>query len=96
MTAKRTARSEPPVTKDGTVLTGEEIERLADEAEEGYDLTKARRVGRPSLTGRPDHSPHVSFRATPELRAKAEQRAAREGKTVSQLAREAFEKYLAS
>ena len=40
--------------------------------------------------------PRTSFRAPPELRAKAEQRAAREGKTVSQLAREAFEKYLAS
>jgi predicted HicB family RNase H-like nuclease len=96
MTDKRAAHGGPPVTKDGTVLTSEEVERLADEAEAGYELATARRAGRPSLTGRPDHSPHVSFRAPPELRAKAEQRAAREGKTVSQLAREAFEKYLAS
>ena len=85
----------PPITKGGTVLTDEEVQRLADEAEAGYDLTKARRLGRPSLDGAQRHSPHVSFRAPAELRAKAEARATREGKTVSQLAREAFEKYLA-
>lgn len=73
-----------------------EIERLADEAEAGYDLTKAPRVGRPSLGGRHERSPHLSFRAAAELRARAERRAAKEGKTVSQLAREASEKYLAS
>jgi hypothetical protein len=87
---------ETPVTKDGTPLTPEVIEHLADEAEEGYDLARARRVGRPSLSGDDEHSPHVSFRAPASLRRKAEERAAREGKTVSQLAREAFEKYLAS
>lgn len=89
-------RSTSPVTKDGTVLTEEEVVRLADEAEAGYDPTAARRAGRPSLTGGRGHSPHVSFRAPAELRAKAEERAAREGTTVSALAREAFERYLAS
>ena len=84
-----------PITKGGTTLTDEKVQRLADEAEAGYDLSKARRVGRPSLDGGQKHSPHVSFRAPAELRAKAEVRAAREGKTVSQLAREAFEQYLA-
>ncbi len=82
------------VTKQGTVLTEAEIQRLADEADAGYDLTKARRVGRPSLDGSRKHSPHISFRTPAELRVKAEQRAAKEGKTVSQLAREAFEEYL--
>lgn len=85
----------PLVTKGGTILSDETVARLADEAEAGYDLTKARRVGRPSLDGNREHSPHVSFRAPASLRAKAEQRAAAEGKTVSQVAREAFEKYLA-
>lgn len=89
-------RSGTPVTKTGTPLTPEVIEHLADEAEQGYDLAKARRVGRPSLADSGEHSPHVSFRAPAELRRKAEERARREGKTVSQLAREAFEKYLAS
>jgi hypothetical protein len=42
--------------------------------------------GRPSLTGARTRSPQVSFRAPAELRAKAEARAANEGKTVSHLA----------
>lgn len=57
-------------------------------------LEKAGR-GRPSLGGGRTHSPRVSFRAPAELREKAEKRAAREGKTVSQLAREALERLLA-
>ena len=52
--------------------------------------------GRPSLTGQARHSPHVSFRVTPELKAKAERAAQERGVTVSQLAREAFERFLAS
>ena len=47
--------------------------------------------GRPSLTGEAKHSPHVSFRVTPELKAKAMREAEARGMTVSQLAREAFE-----
>lgn len=50
--------------------TEAEIRRLADEAETGYDLTKARRVGRPSLDGNQKHSPHISFRTPAGLRAK--------------------------
>lgn len=50
--------------------------------------------GRPSLTGEAQHSPQVTFRLSPELRAKAEERAAREGKRVSQIAREALERYV--
>jgi len=38
----------------------------------------------------------VSFRVTPELKAKAMREAEARGVTVSQLAREAFEKFLAS
>ncbi|MGW0231899.1 hypothetical protein ACWDWO_26630 [Actinopolymorpha singaporensis] len=55
----------------------------------------ARGRGRPSLGGQ-GRSPQVTFRAPPALRAMAEEQAARDGKTVSQLAREAFEMYLAS
>lgn len=50
--------------------------------------------GRPSLTGRAAPSPQVTFRLPPELRAKAEARAKREGKRVSDVAREALERYL--
>ncbi|MGZ4144880.1 MAG: ribbon-helix-helix protein, CopG family [Actinomycetota bacterium] len=50
--------------------------------------------GRPSLTGRAMPSPQVTFRLPPTLLAKAEARAKREGKRVSQIAREALERYL--
>jgi hypothetical protein len=51
--------------------------------------------GRPSLTGRRGRSPQVTFRLSPRLRAATEKRAAREGKRVSDVAREALEQYLA-
>lgn len=50
--------------------------------------------GRPSLTGEASQSPQVTFRLPPALRAKAEARAKREGKRVSEVAREALEQYL--
>lgn len=68
------------------------IDRALAEVEEDV----ARRAGRPSLTGKNAHSPHVSFRITPELKARAERAALAKGTTVSQLAREAFERFLAS
>ena len=52
--------------------------------------------GRPSLTGKAKASPQVTFRLPPRLRAKAEARAKREGKRVSEVAREALERYLVS
>lgn len=50
--------------------------------------------GRPSLTGQATQSPQVTFRLAPALRAKAEARAKREGKRISEVAREALERYL--
>jgi hypothetical protein len=88
-----------PRTHSGTELTDELAERLADEAEAGYDLDAGQILhagrGRPSLSG-DQTSPQVTFRLPGELRAKAEERAQREGKTLSALAREAMERYLAS
>jgi hypothetical protein len=84
----------PARTKGGDILTGEDIDALAAEAEAGYDLTKARRerVGRPSLDeGR---SPRVSFRMARALYEAALAQAEREGRTVSELARDALERYL--
>lgn len=52
--------------------------------------------GRPSLSGRSTPSPQVTFRLPPELRRRAENRAKREGRRISDLAREALERYLAS
>lgn len=62
------------------------------------ELTEATltRLGRPSLAGTSGTSPRVTFRVTGPTRAAAEARAAAEGKTVSQLAREALEAYVAT
>lgn len=63
-----------------------------DEIREG--LAAAGR-GRPSLTGDKATSPQVTFRLTPQLRARAEAEAERQGRRLSDIAREALERYLA-
>lgn len=82
-------------TKSGTVITDKLIEEWVAEAERGYDPSQLIPVpvGRPSLGGRGE-SPRVSFRATPELYKAAKRRAKQEGRTVSELAREAVARYV--
>ena len=84
-------------TKAGTALARAEVDRLADEAERGYDLTRAtpERIGpgRPSLDA--GVSPRIAYRVAPALLAEAERRAKAEGRTLSELAREALRRYLA-
>jgi predicted HicB family RNase H-like nuclease len=80
---------------DGTPITDEVADALADEAERGYDLNQARRVGRPSLAQATGKSPRINLRITEELHGRAIARAEQEGKTVSQVAREALESYFA-
>lgn len=55
----------------------------------------SRKPGRPALAF-DGPSPSIAFRVPAALRERAEERAAREGKTVSQLAREALEARLAA
>ncbi|TDD54640.1 ribbon-helix-helix protein, CopG family [Nonomuraea terrae] len=62
--------------------------------DEGRVPVPTGRPGRPSLTGEGTHSPRVSFRVPEELRERAKARAEQEGKSVSALAREAFEQFL--
>lgn len=71
----------------GRRITEADAERIAEQT--------LARVGRPSLTGAGQRSPAVSFRVSIRTRQLAEQRAAAEGKTVSQIAREALERYIA-
>jgi predicted HicB family RNase H-like nuclease len=69
--------------KKGRLVTDASVERLVE---------AGRKPGRPSLAkGR---SPAVAFRLPRELRQRAEALAEREGKTISQLAREALESRL--
>ena len=73
---------------DGTGLTGQPVEEIVEEVR--------RRGGSLSLTGEAAASPRIAFRVTPDVRDRAAQIAAREGKTVSQLAREALEARVAT
>jgi len=83
-------------TKGGAVLTPEVEEALADEAEAGYDLTKAKavRTGRPSLSR--GTSPRLDLRVEPELAEALHRRAREEHRTVSAVARDALRRYVAS
>ena len=80
------------VTKLGTEITEKIADQLAAEAEQGYDLSLGRRRGRPSLNE--GVSPRVTFRITGELQERARQRAEQEGKTLSELARDALAEYV--
>ncbi len=86
-----------PRTKAETEITPEIAGALAAEAERGYDLSKAKRqrVGRPSLAGT-GTSPRLSFRTTPDLYRAAQERAREEGRSVSDLAREALARFVHS
>lgn len=86
----------PVTTKTGHVLTETDFEQIASDAEAGVDLGRISnvRLGRPSLSGQPKHSPRIQFRTTDEQVSLAEAVAAREGVTLSTLARHAFEEYL--
>jgi len=81
-------------TVGGDELSPADLEALAAEAETGYDLSTAKpeRVGRPSLEE--GISPRVSFRVGQGLYDEARTRAEQEGRTVSELARVAMERYV--
>jgi hypothetical protein len=86
------------VTRSGMVLTEEIAEQMAEEIERNPpDPSKLERryVGRPSL-GAAGHSPRVSFRVPPDLYKAAWARADKEGRSLSDLAREAFNRYMDS
>ncbi|MBO0806874.1 MAG: CopG family transcriptional regulator [Actinobacteria bacterium] len=80
---------------DGTPVTDEVVEELADEAERGYDvdeLLRRRRGGRPPLGSAP--AAVESVRLDPELRRDLLLRAAEERRSVSEVIRSALHRYL--
>jgi hypothetical protein len=83
-------------TRKGALLTKKVLEELAAEAERGYDLSKAKREivrpGRPSLEK--GVSPRISYRVGSKLYSKTKARAKSEGRTVSEIARDALERYI--
>lgn len=100
--SKRTA---PRVTTETAIGPDVDLDREDIRLRSGKRLTpklaeeiveEVRRAGgRPSLSGAAARSPQIAFRVPPEVRERAAQVAAAEGKTVSQLAREALESRLA-
>ncbi len=87
------------VLKDGTRLTPTLEEQLAQEAEAGYDLSKARRVdlrpGRPSRGQPAGESPRVAVRVPQGVYELAKKRANAEGRTLSTVLRELLAQYAA-
>lgn len=86
------------VTDSGMVLTEEIAEEMAEEIEKNPpdpSTLERRYVGRPSL-GPNGLSPRVSFRVPPDLYKAAWARADKEGRSLSELAREAFNRYMDS
>jgi predicted HicB family RNase H-like nuclease len=82
-------------TAGGEVLTDQDIEALADEAEHGYDLDEATKVtvGRPSL-GAKGVSPRIQVRVDPQLATALRSRARCEKRSVSEVARTALREYV--
>ncbi len=82
-----------PITSNGRIITDQEIEAMADEAEAGYDLSKLkRRPGRPTLGSAAAEV--FPVRLEPELRAALEARATTDETTASDIVRNALRAYL--
>jgi Ribbon-helix-helix protein, copG family len=80
-------------TSRGKRINDADIERLADEAEAGYDITTLRtRGGRPPMGSGPAEV--VPVRLDPELRAAVEARATADDTTTSEIIREALRHFL--
>ncbi len=88
-------KSTDVVTKRGKHMSAADLDRLADEAEAGFDLSTWKpRPGRPSLSAQPGtHSPRIEARVPEALHRRVSARAASEGKTVSAVLRHLLEEY---
>jgi hypothetical protein len=80
-------------TKAGIELTDEVLDRMAQEAEDGLDIsTLRRRPGRPAMGSGPAEI--LPVRLDPDLRTAVDQRAADDHTTASEVVREALRHYL--
>jgi predicted HicB family RNase H-like nuclease len=81
--------------KDGTPISEEMIEAMADEAERGYDVDKFKgRGGRPRMGS--EVASVESVRLDPELKRDLLLRASDEGVSISELIRKALRQYVAA
>lgn len=81
-------------TRSGEVIDDELVRQLAEKAAEGYDVsdTVDRRGGRPAMGSGP--ASVESVRLDPELSEELRQRAEEEGRTNSDVIRDALRRYL--
>ena len=80
-------------SKAGVELTDEVLQRMAEEAEAGLDVTKLRRrPGRPPMGSGPADT--LPVRLEPELRQAVDDRAEKDHTTPSDVVREALRRYL--
>lgn len=80
-------------SKAGVELTDEVLQRMAEEAEAGLDVTKLRRrPGRPPMGSGPADT--LPVRLEPELRQAVDDRAEKDHTTPSDVVREALRCYL--
>jgi Ribbon-helix-helix protein, copG family len=80
---------------DGTAITDEVVETLADEADRGYDvddILRRRQGGRPAMGSGPAEV--ESVRLDPELKRELLLRAAKDGISVSEVIRTALREYV--
>ena len=81
--------------KDGTPVTDEVVDALADEAERGYDvedILRRRQGGRPAMGSAPAEV--ESVRLDPELKRDLLLRASKDGISVSEVIRQALREYV--
>ena len=96
MAAVKRSGGEPAVTKAGTRLDPGYEQRLADEAEAGFDpatLTR-RHAGRPSLSGRGGHSKRLDLRVDDQTYEAIQRIAEKDQRKVSDVVRDAINRYL--
>lgn len=98
MSKRMSKATSKPRAPRHSVLDSAAVDRIISEVEaavaDGRGEIIYPRKGRPSLTGQHGASPSVGFRVTPELRARAEAVASKQGLSVSALARRALEDYI--
>ncbi|HVM41065.1 MAG TPA: CopG family transcriptional regulator [Acidimicrobiia bacterium] len=81
-------------TRSGAVITDEMVEKVSERAEEGFDVDEIvrRRGGRPAMGSGP--ASVESVRLDPELTEALDRRARQEGRTNSEVIRDALRRYL--
>jgi hypothetical protein len=95
--AKLRGRPRYPLTAEGQELTPEVIEALAAEAERGYDISQAQRayIAGPLLADQETPARLLIWVDNDELN-QVRKRAEAEGRSISELGREALRRYMDS